>query len=88
MGPPGNIELGEAGGGSRVCARARAARAPRSIKPWKSNETLEELAKKQNLTEKRKKKGHRRKQGKKKGKKEGRAGRPDAVRTPGEKSIF
>ena len=68
------------------------ARAPRSIKikinPWKSNETLEEVTQKAKFDRKMKKIGHRGKQGKKKGEKKGRAGRPDAARTSGEKSTF
>ena len=57
--PPRNIELGEAEGSFHENARARRARAPRSIKinpwPWKSNETLEEVTQKAKFDRKMKK---------------------------------
>ena len=51
---PGKIELGEAGGGSRVCARAPPVR---PMWPWTSNETLEEVTQKPKMDRKSEKKG-------------------------------
>ena len=70
-----------------MCARARAARA-RPVDHVPSNETLEEVTQNPKMDEKWKKIGHRGKQGQKRKGEKGRAGRPDAVRTSGEKSIF